>query len=341
VVKAIVFDRGSIRVEEREMPPLKPDEVLVKMGASAICRSDLHLLHGQGPVGGTAPRPIVPGHEPAGTIVDGGSHTAKARVGERVAVYLGVGCEQCEACEQGWPLLCQHVQFIGVDRDGGDQEFLAVPSRNCLPIPDQMTFDEAALSLDTVGGLYWTSKRIGISGQDVVGIFGLGPMGTAGILVAKALGATVVGIDVNPRRRDLGTQLGADHVLDSSAAEFREAVMAMTHGQGFSAVVECSGNPAAQNAALDSAGRFGRVAFMGESSRSIFNPSDQFIRKLLTVVGGWYFPRWGYYEIVRFIFQHRLPLRQLATHVYGLEDAQTAFDQFDQGLTGKVLFSGE
>ncbi len=338
-MKAVVFNQGRIVVEDREIPELNPGEVLVQVKASAICRSDLHLLRGAGPVGSGESKPIVPGHEPAGVVVRVDSHAKGVHEGDRVAIYLAIGCEQCESCRRGWPLLCNKVQFVGVDRDGGDQEFMTVPYQNCLPIPQSMSFADAAVSLDTLGGLYWTCKSLGVSGRDTVAIYGLGPMGTAGVLVAKAMGALVVAIEPNELRRHLAVGLGADLALDPTSSEFGDQVLGVTHGRGFDVALECSGAPTAQNAALNTVAKFGRVGFLGESNATQFHPSDQLIRKLVTVQGGWYFPRWGYEEIVRFLQGRRIRMNKLVTDTFPLEDAATAFEKFDAGLTGKVLFS--
>jgi propanol-preferring alcohol dehydrogenase len=112
----------------------------------------------------------------------------------------------------------------------------------------------------------------------------------------------------------------------------------LTEGLGADVAIDCSGNPAAQNAALSCVGKFGRVAFIGESRETTINPSDQLIRKLLTVIGAWYFPLFEYDEITRFIVRRQLPVERLVTHRFSIEQAADAFRMFDQRETEKAVF---
>ena len=112
----------------------------------------------------------------------------------------------------------------------------------------------------------------------------------------------------------------------------------LTGGRGVDVAIDCSGSPAGQNAALDSAAKFGRVAFIGESRQTEINPSDQLIRKLLTVIGAWYFPIWEWPDITRFVVDHQIPVEKLITHRFPLDDAANAFRMFDERLTEKAVF---
>jgi threonine dehydrogenase-like Zn-dependent dehydrogenase len=311
---------GSRQVEvvDRAEPELAPGEVLVRVRASAICRSDMSLYDGTPIVGGEGAGlgRIVPGHEPAGEIADFAPDVVGRSVGERVAISLAVGCGRCRWCLRGYRMLCPSWKCIGFDLDGGDAEYLAVPDINAMPIPDSMSFEVAAVSTDMIGTQFSTQKRLGVSGTDTVAVFGIGPMGGAGILVAKARGARVIAVDVLESRLGMARQLGADELIDSRSQDAAAELRRLTDGAGVDVAIECSGSPAAQNAALDGARRFGSVAFIGESRSTTFNPSDQIIRKVLTVIGGWYFGRWEYPEVVDFIVRHQLPVERLITHRY-------------------------
>jgi len=340
-MKAVILP-GSRRVEvvERPDPIPGPGEAVVRVRASALCRSDMSLYDGTPIVGGEIAGKglIVPGHEAAGEIASVGPGVTTLSVGQRVAVSLAVGCGHCRWCLRGYRFLCPTWKCIGFDIDGGDAEYMVAPAVNCMPIPDSMSFDVAAVSTDMVGTQYSTQKRLGISGTDTVAIFGIGPMGGAGVLVAKARGARVIAVDVLESRLAMASALGADEVIDSRGGDVVARLRELTGGDGVDAAVECSGNPAAQNAALDAARRFGSVAFVGESRSTTINPSDQMIRKLLTVIGGWYFALWEYPEVVSFIVEHRLPVEKLVTHRFGLDDAPTAFQMFHDRATEKAVF---
>lgn len=340
-MKAVLLPGGrQVEVVDRPDPEPGVGEVLVRVRASALCRSDMSLYDGTPIVGGegAGTGSVIPGHESAGEVVALGPLAGGVAVGDRVAIYLAVGEGRCEWCRRGYRMLCPAWKCVGFDIDGGDAEYVVVPAENCLPIPNEMSFEVAALSTDMVGTQYSTQARIGVSGKDTVAIFGLGPMGAAGILVAKARGARVIAVDVLKARLDLAARLGADVVVDSSSQDAVTALRAATRGDGVDVAIDCSGNPAAQNAALDATRRLGSVAFVGESRSTTINPSDQFIRKLLTVIGGWYFATWEYAAITRFILEHDLPVDQLVTHRFPLTDAPTAFRMFNARETEKAVF---
>jgi len=132
--------------------------------------------------------------------------------------------------------------------------------------------------------------------------------------------------------------LGADAVLDATAPDLVGRLKDLTRGGGVDKAIECSGSPEAQNAALDATRALGSVAFVGESRSTTINPSDQFLRKMLTVIGGWYFATWEFAEIVRFIEGHDLPIERMISHRFGLADAAEAFALFEARQTDKVVF---
>lgn len=340
-MKAVLFPGDKqVDVVDREEPTPGPGEVLVRTRASAICRSDMSIYYGNPIVGGdrSGTALVVPGHEPAGDVVELGEGVASLAVGDRVTIHLAIGCGHCEWCHRGYRMLCAEFKCVGFDVDGGDADYLVAPAVNCLKLPDSVSYEAGALLTDMIGTQYSTQKRLGISGTDTVAVFGIGPMGGAGILVAKGRGARVVAIDVNDARLEMASQLGADEVVNSANQDPVEALRALTGGLGVDAAVDCSGAPPAQNAALDAARKFGSVAFVGESRSTTINPSDQIIRKLLHVIGGWYFPLSEYAEIARFVTDRNIDVEGLITDRVPLGDAAEAFARFDRRETEKTVF---
>ena len=335
-----VYLPGDKRVEIRavEVPSPGPGEVLVQIKASCICRSDLSLYYGDAVVGGDAAGKCVTGHEPAGVIAATGAGVKRFKTGDRVAVYLAIGCGVCAACRMGNFFLCHDWRCLGFTADGGNAEYLVAPERNCLAIPDSMSYVAAAISTDAFGTLYSACRKLGVHGGASLGIWGLGPMGSSGVLAAKALGASVVAFDPIKERRSFAQSLGADLVLDPTAAEDREKLAAFAGPFGLDAAIDCSGQPAAQNMALDSTRRLGRVAFVGESRETSIRPSDQLIRKELTLIGSWYFNIAEYEEIVALLTAKRIDLERLATHKFSIDEAETAFRLFDERKTEKAVF---
>lgn len=166
-----------------------------------------------------------------------------------------------------------------------------------------MDFITAAVSTDAVGTLYHAQKRLSVSGRDTIVIFGMGPMGGAGVMIAKALGARVIAVDMIHERLEVAKELGADHVINGGEADVLNEIARITHGTGADAAIDCSGSPYAENNALDCVRAHGRVAFIGESRETTIKPSDQLIRKQITLIGSWYFPIHEYDEIADFIIK--------------------------------------
>lgn len=330
----------DVKVVDQETPRPGPDEVLVRTRASAICRSDMSLYLGNPVVGGkdAGQGHIPPGHEPAGEVVEVGRDVAGLTPGDRVAAHLAIGCGSCEHCRGGYFMLCTRLKVLGFDIGGGDADYFVVPARNCLRLPDELSFVAGALMTDMLGSQYHTQKRLGVRGGQTVAVFGIGPMGAAAVLAARAFGAEVVAVDRLDDRLELAGSLGADTTVNSATHDAAQEIRTVTGDRGAEVAIDCSGAPAAQNASLDAAAKHGAVAFVGESSATTINPSDQIIRKMLTVVGDWYFPVGEWDEIVRFVLDRDIPVEKLVTHRFDLEQAPEAFRAFDQRETEKAVF---
>jgi threonine dehydrogenase-like Zn-dependent dehydrogenase len=341
-MKAVRLPGGQqVEVIDRPIPRPKPNEVLIKVRASAICASDLSLYAGNALVGGAnaGTGTITPGHEAAGDVVDIGSAVTYVKPGDRVAVHLSVGCMHCEYCRAGYIQQCPEWQCVGFDVDGGDAEYIVVPEANCLPLPDALSYESGAVLVDNFGTQYHTQKRLGVSGADVTAIIGIGPMGSAAVATAKARGAQVIALDVVEHRLALAGRLGADHVINVADGNALEQIMDLTGGRGPEISIDCSGRPDGENLALDATSKLGKVAFVGECGSVTINPSQQMIRKELEVIGAWVFPISEYYEMVRFLLRHNVTPEQTVSHRYSLDKAPEAFDQVSRRLADKVMFT--
>jgi L-iditol 2-dehydrogenase len=340
-MRAVLFPGNKqVIIVDRPRPEPRAHEVLVQTMASAICRSDMSIYYGLPIVGGALAdqEHIIPGHEAAGVVVSVGSAVRNVQIGDRVAGYLAVGDEFSEYGSQGYLMLDPDWKCFGFDIDGGNADYFVLPEGNILPLPKEISFKAGALLTDMVGTQYSTQKRLGVSARHTVAIVGLGPMGAAAVLIAKAYGARVIAVDVLESRLEQARELGADNLINSSSEDAVAHIFSLTGGRGADIVIECSGNPAGQNTALDSAAKLGAVAFVGESRATEIRPSDQIIRKLLTVVGGWYFPRGEWEEIVRFVQERAIPVEKLISHEFSLEEAEEAFGAFDRRETEKAVF---
>ena len=343
-MKAVLFP-GNKKVDVIDRPDPVPGggEVLIKMRASALCRSDMSIYYGKPVLASEAAKTglIVPGHEPAGEVIDVGPGATGIRPGDRVAVYLAIGCGHCQWCHSGFRMLCPEFKCLGFDVDGGDADYLVAPAVNCLKLSDELSFEAGAVMTDMIGTQYSAQKRLGVSGATTLAIFGIGPMGAAGVLIGKGRGARVIAIDVLEDRLAMAKELGADEVVNSGTQDATTLLRELTRDVGVDVAIDCSGNAKAQNSALDSARRFGSVAFVGESSSTTINPSDQLIRKQLQVIGAWYFPLSEFQEISEFIISRKIPVEKMITHRFSIGQAAEAFKMFDERKTEKAIFVWE
>jgi threonine dehydrogenase-like Zn-dependent dehydrogenase len=320
-----------LRLTDAPVPSPEPGDALLRVRASGICGSDLHGLYR--PERAAA---CIPGHEIAGEVIAAPPGSGLAP-GQRVAVFPKEHCGRCRLCLQGMAIYCRSGRLLGFSRDGGDAEQVAAPVNCCFPIPDDISDEQAVLSLDCIGLPYHILKtRLAVSPPDMVVVVGLGPIGLAFTRMAAFLGARVLGVDVNPLRLALARDLGAAETLHGGQTDVRAAVLEATEGEGADVVCECAGADAAARLALDLTRVGGRFAFVGENSSATISPSQHFLRKELTAVGGTCGNLAEYPALWRCIRAGLQPER-LITHRFLLEQADEAFRRFDAGETGKVV----
>jgi D-arabinose 1-dehydrogenase-like Zn-dependent alcohol dehydrogenase len=190
-MRGVVFT-GDRELEMMEFPDPTPgpDEVVVEMKASGMCGSDLHQY--RRPKGQARqatgfpqnPNPVIAGHEPCGVVaaVGPGVSDKEARIGARVMVHHYQGCTQCNYCRSGWQQLCQEVpvKVYGSNSHGGHARYLKVPANTLVPLPDELSFSAGAAISCGSGTAYSALRRMRLSGNDTIAIFGQGPVGLAG-----------------------------------------------------------------------------------------------------------------------------------------------------------------
>ena len=337
-----VFLPGGREVEVREVPPPRPGhgQVLVRMRASTICGSDLRAIYREHL--GTGPEAycgVVAGHEPCGDVVEVGPGCRRFAVGDRVVLYHIAGCGLCPDCRRGYMISCTSPfrAAYGWQRDGGHAELLLAEESTCIPLPPPLTYVDGACVACGFGTAYEALCRLEISGRDAVLVTGLGPVGLAAGLLARALGARlVVGVEPAPERRQLAEAIGAVHVAVPAGADSVAAVLAETTGLGFEATIDCSGSAAARATALAATRRWGRCAFVGEGGRLEIDVSPALIHPQITVYGSWVTSVGRMEELVERLVRWDLHPEVTVTHRFALADAASAYATADEGRSGKV-----
>lgn len=334
-MQGLVFT-GDRHTALREFPdPVPgPGDVVVAIKASGMCGSDLRSYY-QG-------RPdVICGHEPCGVIAERGPGVTdqQAPLGQRVMVHHYRGCGTCKHCRVGYTQMCIHgSQVMGFSAHGGNAPYLLAPASAMVPLPDELSFEEGAAIACGTGTAYSALKRLGVSGRDVLAIFGQGPVGLAGTQLATAMGARVVAIDPEPERRRLACELGAWVAVDPIAEPPVERIRDLTHGEGADATLDCTGNAEARANCAKAARAWGRACFVGEQGTATFEMTPDVIHKQLTMYGSWTFSTVLLAECAQFAVDRKLPLRHVFTDSFTLDQAEDAFRKFESRTMGKGVF---
>jgi threonine dehydrogenase-like Zn-dependent dehydrogenase len=204
-------------------------------------------------------------------------------------------------------------------------------------LPDELSFTTGAAISCGSGTAYNALRRINTSGRDTLAVFGQGPVGLAATQFGAAMGARVIAIDMTKERLAFARELGADETIDPSADDPIEALKALTHGEGVSLAVDCSGAEAARSAAIKATRTWGTVCFVGEGGNVTIDVSPDMLRKQLTVVGSWTFSSVIQAECARFVADRKIEVDRLFTHSFTLDEADAAYKLFDTQTTGKSV----
>ena len=333
---------GNRQVEIRTTAVPEPGhgQVLVRMRASSICGSDLRAIYrehlGSGP---EAYAGVIAGHEPCGEIVQAGPGCRRFRAGDRVVLYHIAGCGMCADCRSGYMISCTGPQraAYGWQRDGGHADYLLAEESSCVALPDSLSYLDGACVACGFGTAYEALRRAGVSGSDAVLVTGMGPVGLAVGMLARALGSPlVIGVDPVAARLELARSVGAVHAGLPAGVEVGAAVAALTGGEGCAVSVDCSGSEAGRSGALAGTRRWGRCVLVGEGGAFSAQASPQLIHRQITVIGSWVTSIGRMDELVRLLARWELHPERVVTDRFGLEDAARAYQVADQGRSGKV-----
>jgi len=340
---------GNRKIEIRNFPdPVPgPGEVVIQMKASGMCGSDLKFYRSppgaaQAALGlGNQAEPFIAGHEPCGVVAARGPGVPEreAPIGQRVMDHHYSGCGVCRHCRVGWSQLCRAgIVVYGVTGNGGHAEYLKVPARTLVPLPDELSFVEGAAVACGTGTAYGALRRMHIAGGSTLAVFGQGPVGLSATLLGAKMGARVIAVETNAQRRALAKQFGADEAIDAPDAE--KALKEITRGEGVDLALDCTGIAAARLAAVRSAKTWGTVCFVGEGGDVTLDVSRDLLRKQLTLIGSWTFSAMGQAECARFVADNAIDLEEIFSHRWKLEQAGEAYSVFDTQSTGKgvILF---
>src|ERR1035437_6100019 len=245
-MQAVVKAHAAPGIELREVPVPAPGpgQVLVRVRATRVCGTDLHIFEWNPWAQGRIHPPLIPGHEFAGVVAGVGSGVTTVKEGDKVSAEMHVACGKCMQCRIGEAHICQHVRILGVDADGAFASYVLIPETNIWKLPASVPHDWASL-LDPLGNAVHTVLAGPIAAQTVA-VTGCGAIGLFSMAVAKACGAArVFAVEVNAHRRSVAATMGADLTLDPATDNVEDQIREATGGTGVDVLLEMSGHPTA------------------------------------------------------------------------------------------------
>lgn len=258
---AVFYGKNDLSVEERPIPEIRPDEVLVRVHACGICGTDVHIFCGDEGAAPT-PRNTVLGHEFSGEVVKVGTDVCSVTVGDRVCVDPNRLCGRCAFCRRGIGHFCTAMTGIGTTVDGGFAEYCAVPVSQVYRISERLSYVQAAMA-EPVSCCLHGIELCNLHCGDTVMIIGCGMIGLIMLQLVKLSGAaTVIAIEPVKEKREHALRLGADLVIDPTAEDI-PALLCRKGLQQIDAVIECVGKPETIEQAISLAGKHSTVMMFG------------------------------------------------------------------------------
>ena len=321
--------KGRVIVEDVPVPSIGPGEVLIQVSACGICGTDIKKI-----AHGFVAAPQIFGHEVAGTVVALGSGVTKWKLGDRVMSFHHVPCGECFYCERRLYSQCPGYKKVGLtagfDPNGGGfaQYVRAMPwivERGMVAIPDEISFDEAAF-IEPVNTCIKAVEKARVAAGETVLVMGLGPIGLILMMLSKLAGAAVIGSDPMPERRAKSVTLGADAALDPREGRLAEEIRARTAGRGADVVLVAVPIPSALVDALSLARPGGRVLLFAQNDplMKIEFPAAAIGVEEKEILGSYSASVDRQEESARLIFSRQLPVRELISHRFSLEDIDQA-----------------
>ena len=363
-IRGVVLERtgGPLVVSELDLAPPGPEEVLVRLRASGVCHSDWNAVDGTA----ETPCPAVLGHEGAGVVEAVGERVARVAVGDHVALSWAPWCGECDECRRDLPQLCSTVwPAMGtgglmdgtprLSRDGEPvyhysflstfAEACVVPERSCVPVPDDVPFDVAALvgcAVTTGVGVVW--RTAGVRPGERVAVIGCGGVGLSALMAAVAAGAEpVIAVDAVPGKLDVARSFGAtDAVLWQGGAAETAAAVRHVSGGGVDYAIEATGRPEAMETAFLSTRARGAAVLIGipRADAVLSLPAATIPRMERRVLGSIYGsskPERDFPHTLALYRSGRLPLDRLVSHRLPLEEAERGFELMQSGEALRVV----
>lgn len=333
-MRAAVFHGPEVglKVQEYPTPTITGDQILVKVAACGACHTDLHYLeHG---VPTFKKPPIVLGHEASGIVAEIGSNVTNVKVGQRVLIPAVLTCGKCHYCREGRENICCAMMMLGNHFDGAYAEYVAVPSKDVLDLPESIPLEEASVIADALSTPYHAVKnRAKVRPGDTVVVFGCGGVGINAVQLATAAGGKVIAVDIADRKLEWAREFGAAEVINASQVDRVSKEIKKLTGGGADIAIEVIGNPRTIEEAFESVRIGGRLCVVGYTHEAISIVAGKIMFKEMEIVGSLGCRPVDYIPLIRMVEQGRIDVRKMVTHRFPLADIEKAFAVIKEGTS--------
>jgi 2-desacetyl-2-hydroxyethyl bacteriochlorophyllide A dehydrogenase len=316
-MKSIVIQKPrEISVSEREIPKPSPREILIKVMASGICGTDIHIYKGEY----LGSYPVIPGHEFSGVIEAVGNEVTRFRAGDRVAVEPNIACDNCVNCLNNRQNFCLNWQAVGVTLPGGMEQYVSVPEKATFSI-GEIPFEQGAF-VEPLSCVIHGVERAKIRLSDHVLILGAGPIGNLILQMARLQGAaTIAVLETNPGRADLARQQGADLVVERIEDLKPDA---------YDVVIDATGAIAVMNRTIDFVRKGGTILLFGvpPAGKKLEMEAFKIFQKGLTILSSYTSVR-NSFQAVNLLQTGKVKVEPLISHRLPLEEISKGFDMIE------------
>lgn len=339
-MRALVKVAPGPGLELRDVPEptVGPDDVLIQVQRMAICGTDLHIDDWDDWAASAVTTPLTIGHEFMGVVAGAGDQVQDIDIGDRVTAEGHITCGRCRNCRAGRRHFCRNTVGVGIQRDGGFAEYVAVPQFNVYAIPDHIDDDTAAV-LDPLGNAVHTALTFDLVGEDVL-ITGAGPIGLMAIPIAQRTGARHVVIsDLSETRLELAREMGATRAVNVGSERLPDVMDELGMTEGFDVGLEMSGAPAGLQSMIEVMNHGGRIALLGLVPDGTPVAWNDVIFRGLTLQGIYgrkMFDTW--YKAVA-LLKDGLDISPLLRDRYSIADHKAAFEGLRHGSAAKILLT--
>ena len=345
-MKALVYKGPGKMIWDQAPDPKieQPTDVVVKMAATTICGTDLHILKGDVPE--VEPGRIL-GHEGIGVITEVGSGVSQLEVGDRVILSCVSSCGHCSYCRQGLYSHCLDPEgragigwIFGYMIDGTQAEYVRVPfaENSVYKVPDGMTDAEGILLSDILPTGFEIGVRYGqVKPGDVVAVIGSGPVGLAAVMTARLYGPSkVIAIDLDGARLERAGDFGATDTVNSGDKDWKDQVMSLTDGLGVDVAIEAVGLPGTFTMATEIVRPGGNVANIGVHGEAVeLKLNELWITNVAISMGLVNTDTLG--MLLKLVAEHKLPVDKFVTHEFRFDQMLEAYDVFGHAADHDAL----